>query len=288
MKIGKTLGTILTGLVVFASPFSVFDKMTGNQTAMGPQLLHAAEVVRSLSLDERVERLEQQKESRSQILAGLQFKINDMQEEIRNLLGTQEENNYRLTQLTERQREIYKDVDSRLTEARQQLQNFLTNNSLSKSASSSGNSHTFNAQRNKRVARAATKGSQRATSSEESNSYEKIFPLVREKKYVKAIAAYQSFIASYPDGVYAVNAHYWLGQVHFVQGQLDEASQQFTLVKDKFPQSRKAPDALLKLAIIFKTQGENEKAKGMFKTIIKDYPGSSTARLAIRRLRELN
>lgn len=290
MKIGTTLGTVLTGLVIFAGPFSVAE-LSNNQSSdlssASRSLLYAAEVVRSLSLEERVERLETQMQSRNSILADLQFKLSDLQEQVRNLLGTQEENNYRLTQLTERQREIYKDVDSRLTEAREQLQKFLAGNGSSTTSRRPSNSYRpSNTNRAKTTAVTNTQ-TVVAASSAESSSYESIFPLVREKKYAKAISAYESFIAKYPSGKYTVNAHYWLGQVHFVQGQLDDAGLQFKLVIDKYPKSRKAPDAMLKLAIILQQQNKASDAKKLFNKIIRNYPGSSTARLAERRLNEL-
>ncbi len=291
MKIGTTLGTVLTGLVIFAGPFSVTELSNTQSLKPGSvsgSLLYAAEVVRSLSLEERVERLEAQLQSRNSILADLQFKLSDLQEQVRNLLGTQEENNYRLTQLTERQREIYKDVDSRLTEARDQLQKFLADNGASTANRRPSNSFRSSANTNQgQTAVGANARTEVSASSAESNSYESIFPLVREKKYAKAISAYESFIAKYPHGKYTVNAHYWLGQVHFVQGQLDDAGRQFKLVIDKYPQSRKAPDAMLKLAIILQQQNKSADAKNLFNKIIRNYPGSSTARLAERRLKEL-
>lgn len=287
MKIGKTLGALMAGLVIFAGPFSMSGFLDGNSPVLSSQSLYAAEVVRSLSLEERVERLERQMETRNKILADLQFKLNDMQEEVRTLLGTQEENNYNLKQLTERQREIYKDVDTRLTEAQQQIESFLKNNQSGTSKSPTAYSASLRPQNPppQKPQKAVTQTVH--SSVEETRAYEQIFPLVREKKYVKAISAYQAFIAKYPKGKFTINAHYWLGQVHFVQGQLDEAAVQFKLIKNNYPQSRKVADAMLKLAIIHQRHDELKQAKSIYQQIIKDYPGTSTARLADRRLKEI-
>ncbi len=294
MKIGTTLWTVLTGLVIFAGPFSVAElstyQLSDQKSASGP-LIYAAEVVRSLSLEERVERLEKQVQSRSSILADIQFKLSDLQQQVRNLLGTQEENNYRLNQLTERQREIYKDVDSRLTDVREQLQKYLDQKPAPTTNSNLINGYNqpdkINSDTGQSLSASTLTQAGATTSTEESSRYENIFPLVREKKYAQAVTAYESFLAKYPTGKYAVNAHYWLGQVHFVQGQLDDAGRQFKLVIDQYPQSSKAPDAMLKLAIILQQQNKPAAAKKLFNTIIQNYPGSSTARLAERKLDEL-
>ncbi len=269
MKFGQTLGKAIGGLVIIAGPFSIAIS----------QSVQAADVVRSLSLEERVERLENQQQVRNKSLVDLQYKISEIQEEIRNLLGTQEENNYRLTQLTERQREIYKDVDRRLSEAQQSL----------KTMTNSAPSQTYNASnRSPRVSTLSSQQTSQSVGRAEAEAYEKIFPLVRGKKYAQAITGYQQFLANYPNSKYSANAHYWLGQVHFVQSQLDEAIHQFKLVSEKFTSSSKAPDALLKLGIIYSQQNKTEQAKAKFSQLTREFPGTSSARLAERRLKELN
>jgi tol-pal system protein YbgF len=266
MKFGQTLGKAIAGLVIIASPFSIVISHS----------VQAAEVVRSLSLEERVERLEKQQQIRNKSLVEIQYKLSDLQDEIRNLLGTQEENNYRLNQLTERQRDIYKDVDRRLTEAQQSLNNMTT--------SPGTTSSLYKAPTTK----SQTTATATSTTRNEAEAYEKIFPLVRGKKYAQAITAYQQFLANYPASKYSANAHYWLGQVHYVQSQLEPAIRQFQLVSDKFASSSKAPDALLKLGIIYMQQNKTEEAKAMFSKLSREFPGTSSSRIAERRLKELN
>ncbi len=262
MKFGQTLGKAIGGLVIIAGPFSM----------VASQSVQAAEVVRSLSLEERVERIENQQQQRNKAVVDLQYKISEIQEEVRNMLGTQEENNYRLNQLTERQREIYKDIDRRLNEA----QKSLTTISRPRPSSTTANMPVT-----------TTPNVTGSSSRGEAKAYERIFPLVRGKKYDEATTAYQEFLANYPATKYAVNAHYWLGQVHFVQGQMEQAINQFKLVSEKYSTTSKAPDALLKLGIIYQQQNKLEEAKSIFTKLSREFSGSSSARLAERRLREL-
>ena len=52
---------------------------------------------------------------------------------------------------------------------------------------------------------------------------------------------------SYPDSPLADNAQYWLGEAYYVNKSFPEALAAFQRVVDKYPQSRKLPDAMLKI-----------------------------------------
>ena len=58
---------------------------------------------------------------------------------------------------------------------------------------------------------------------------------MRGQQFNDAITAFQTFLRDYPDGRYAANAHYWLGELFLaVQPQDLEASRQsFTLLLDQ-------------------------------------------------------
>jgi tol-pal system protein YbgF len=233
----------------------------------GPFAVRAAEVVRPLSLEERVAQLEANQTARNQALVDLQFKIAQMQAELRELRGTLEEHGYQLNQLTERQREIYRDVDARLSETQQLLDKLKEQNGS--------------------LERPAGQTNAQASGRQEMDAYESIFPLVRAKKYEEAVQAYRQFLSQYPNGKYAVNAHYWLGQVLYVQGKMDEARAEFETVVQKYPKSSKAPDALLKLAMIAQSGEKTDLAREHLERLVREFPNSSAARMAERRLKDL-
>jgi tol-pal system protein YbgF len=63
-------------------------------------------------------------------------------------------------------------------------------------------------------------------------------------------AAYQAafeFLLTFPDSELADNAQYWLGEAYYVNKSYPEAQAAFQRVVDKYPGSRKRPDALLKI-----------------------------------------
>ncbi len=58
---------------------------------------------------------------------------------------------------------------------------------------------------------------------------------------------FQQFLQSYPQSSLADNAQYWLGESYYVTRDFQNAAAAFQTVLDRWPDSRKAPDALLKL-----------------------------------------
>ena len=70
---------------------------------------------------------------------------------------------------------------------------------------------------------------------------------MKDGQYDRAIVAFQKFLATYPDSSLADNAQYWLGEAYYVNKAYPEAQAAFQRVVDKYPQSRKLADALLKI-----------------------------------------
>jgi len=258
----------------------------------------AVDVVRPLSLEERVTQIENQLQQRNQLFVNLQYKISDIQQELATLRGTQEEHSYSLKQLTDRQRDIYRDVDTRLSEVREQLLALSGDGGLPITISSGTAasqtppkqmvSNQGNPTGNKpETTTPAAKNTNPTLVDEGIDSYNLIFPLVRNKNYAEAILAYQNFIKTYPQSKFVPNAYYWLGQVYFVQGQLAEALTPFEMILKNYADFDKYSDVLLKVANIKNSTGALVEAKQLFQKIIADYPNSTTARMAEKRLSEI-
>ena len=82
--------------------------------------------------------------------------------------------------------------------------------------------------------------------------YDTSLELIRNRQYDLAITQLQAVITQYPDGNYAANAYYWLGEVHAAKPQPDYESARQSLVQviTFFPDNRKVPDAAFKLGKI--------------------------------------
>jgi len=259
----------------------------------------AAEVTRSLSLEDRIRILEQQLSSANRMRAESQFEITNLKNEVRELRGLVEEQGYQLQQIITRQREFYRDIDQRLGQA-------TTNTATSATTQTQNNVPATIPQEQNTAPIINNSGSVVAsslpdstiepdTSSTDSSVddaqvrgiYDKIFPLVRSKRYDDAIAGYQHFIAQYPDSIYVANSRYWLAQIYSVQGRADEAEREYLSVAQQYASSAKAPDAWLKLGQLYERKGENDKALNAYNQVVTEYANSTAAQMAVNRLQSL-
>lgn len=119
-------------------------------------------------------------------------------------------------------------------------------------------------------------------------AYQQAFSLLADKKYDQSITAFKEYLRRHPDGQFAANAHYWLGDLYFQQKNLKQAELELNLVITQYSTSGKAPDAQLKLATIHAQQGNTEQARQEFKTIIDRFPGTPAAQIAGVQLQQLN
>lgn len=124
-------------------------------------------------------------------------------------------------------------------------------------------------------------------SANEQKSYQDAFSLLRNKQFTQAAQAMGTYLKTYPNGQYAVNAHYWLGELSLIQGDDKVAYDQFSQLVKKFPSSPKVPDAMLKIGTIYADQKKWPDAKSQFKNILNQFPESSAAKLADQRLQQI-
>jgi len=107
--------------------------------------------------------------------------------------------------------------------------------------------------------------------------YMQAFGLFSADKYPEAADAFTSFIANHPEGEYAANARFWLGECHFVTGRYREAVDSFTRVLDTNPSAGRAADALLKIGLSWQKLGEPAKSAAALQKVVDAYPESKSA-----------
>jgi len=263
------------------------------QTTVG---LSAAEVTRSLSLENRVRLLEQQLSAANRLRAESQFEITNLKNEIRDLRGTVEEQGYQLQQIVSRQRELYKDIDQRLNLANSETKSEansstpVTPNLSTSSAYNTENpeSQTTDFSNATGFSNASTLANPTTLSDDEIRGvYDKIFPLVRSKRYDDAIAGYQQFISNFPESIYVANSRYWLAQIYSVLGRTDEAEKEYLEVANNYSSSAKASDSWLKLGKLYEQKNNNERAIEAYNKVITQYSNSTAAKIAVSRLQDL-
>ena len=255
LKMGVTLSAALAVSTAFAQA-PVVDANGGSE------------------LEQRIAVLERIVKSRTEMQHRLQTQLDNMQMEVDQLRGAVEVNTNELQKVLERQRELYLEIDKRVEALKQ-------GGSLQGSTTPSTGADTP-------MTGSPTTTTPQTSQAGEDEAYESAVNLIlKSREYDKAIPAFQSFIERFPSSSYAPNAHYWLGQLLFNKQNWSEASEQFNIVANRFSDSAKRPDALLKLGVIAERTGDAASARQLLQQVITEYPNSSAKRLAESRLNNL-
>jgi tol-pal system protein YbgF len=93
----------------------------------------------------------------------------------------------------------------------------------------------------------------------------------------EGISRFQEFLQQYPNGRYAPNADYWIGECLYAQGKYREALDYFQRVNANYPKHHKNADALLKAGMTMNRLGDKEGAKQMYRTLLAAFPNSEAA-----------
>jgi tol-pal system protein YbgF len=113
----------------------------------------------------------------------------------------------------------------------------------------------------------------------EGEAYRAAYALVRGQQFDSAVGAFRQFLQDYPDGKYAPNAHYWLGELYLViePQDLESSRQSFVLLLDEYPDNSKAPDAMYKLGKVYFLKGNRDRAREYMDKVISDYGSSDSS-----------
>jgi tol-pal system protein YbgF len=275
------------------------------------------------SLESRVTRIERLLEN--QTLVEMMTRVDGLQQEVNQLLGQLEEQTHEMEGLKKRQRDLYLDMDRRLrameeaqaaakavppatmgtfvpapTPAAPAGETDMGNATGMGSPPAAASSATMESPAAMvpssplpgpgalSAAPAITSTESSAADAEkERQAYERAFELLKQGRYDLAVAAFKAFVQSYPSGQYADNAQYWLGEANYVQRQFKDALKEFQAVVNNHPTSPKRPDAMLKMGYTYQELGDLDQARMTLNNVITNYPASTAARLAQKRLQNL-
>ena len=95
---------------------------------------------------------------------------------------------------------------------------------------------------------------------------------IRDKKYEQAQAQLERFLTAFEQDSLAGNAQYWLGETFYARQKYDEATTAFGACVQKYADSIKAPDCLLKLGLSLKQSGSKEEACTAFTSLPTSFP----------------
>ena len=193
----------------------------------------------------------------------LALRVQQLEEEIRRLNGLLEEQTSLLMRLQDQSLERYVEMDRHLA----------TIGTVDPSAVIEGDEETDSLAPDDAVPSADVPVAVAEVQPGEREAYQSAYGLVRERQFEAAVNAFNTFLASYPFGRFAPNAHYWLGELYLVIEPVDpeSARQNFQLLLDQYPNDRKVPDALYKLGRVHALKGNVDRSKEYLTKVIADY-----------------
>jgi tol-pal system protein YbgF len=118
--------------------------------------------------------------------------------------------------------------------------------------------------------------------------YARAFEQLKAGDYRAAIEQFQGLMKNYPQSQLLDNAQYWIGEAYYVTRDYDLAAKAFRAVGERWPASRKAPDALLKLGYTQYQQKHLHDARATLTDVTQRFPGTDAARLAAERLQKIS
>lgn len=113
----------------------------------------------------------------------------------------------------------------------------------------------------------------RRISSDEASQYRLALDQYFGRNYAAALKAFSELLAQYPQGAYADNAEYWIGESRFAQGDYPGALAAFRKVFT-YAGTEKADDAQLKIGYCQLRLNDRKKAEEEFRKLISLYPSS--------------
>lgn len=243
-------------------------------------------------LENRLGKLERQLDNQG--LVELMTKMESMQKELQQLQGQLEEHGNLLEGLQQRQRDAYLDTDRRLS----QLERITTAPvpapaPVSATTPAPGDAEVKMPESVPAAApavdppAAAPAVPPPPVTEAEKLAYQKAISALKEGRYADSIRDFQALLKSSPNGAYADNAQYWLGEAYYVTRDYDKAQEQFTKIFANSA-SRKRPDAMLKLGYTYVEKQQWEQARKQLEGVISTFPKSPAAKLAQKKLQELD
>ena len=126
-----------------------------------------------------------------------------------------------------------------------------------------------------------------ALGADERSSYNAAFDTLKAGHYADSARQFLAFLERYPNGAYAPNALYWLGESYYATQNYALAQQQFQALLDRYPTHDKAAGALLKIGLSQYGLKQMDAAKATLSQVGKRYPGTDAARVADDQLRAM-
>ncbi len=223
------------------------------------------------SLEARVDRLERQLDS--QALVDMSTRLDRLQQDVQQLRGQVELQGHMIDELKQRQRDLYLDIDRRLSQL-ERVGGGAAAPSAAPAPAAAPAASTVPAAAPASVAPASASA---ADADKEREAYQKAFDLLRDLRYEQAIAAFRGFLKQYPDGRYGHIAQYWVSEANYAQRNFKQAIADYQQLIDHYPKSPKLAEAMLKIGYSYYEMGQKDAARKELTELTQRYPDTTEA-----------
>ncbi len=221
------------------------------------------------------------------------LKLNEIEDQFRELTNRFEEVNFKLDKLSNRVSKIQSDTQLRITDLEKVNQNSFVEGEQKKVSlpgtdkpqdfgAASGYKKTSSlpdTQQTQSIESAATIITEKAEQKESilpdkspNEQYEFAVSFMKIGDYETAEFALKEFIEKNKDHDLAGNAQYWYGETFRIRQLYSDAASAYLDGYQNYPKSKKAPDNLLKLGVTMVQLGEKDQGCAMISGIKKQYP----------------
>ena len=109
------------------------------------------------------------------------------------------------------------------------------------------------------------------------DQYDFAYKFLLQRDFESAETALSAFVRANPEDALAGNAQYWLGETFYVRGDYPTAARAFAEGFQRYPDSAKAPDNLLKLGMSLAQLEQTNDACITLKKLRVEYPDAPTS-----------
>jgi tol-pal system protein YbgF len=240
-----------------------------------------------MSVQQRLDRLERL--SRNQNMADMVYQMQQLKQEVQRLNGELEMQKHAMDAMNRRQRDLYLDIDQRLSRVQPSGVQSSTPTSVAAPVPVPAAPAAPATPAPQSVAAAAPPARQVTPPDpkKEAEAYQSAFNLLKQGRYPESIKAFSQFLENFPGGSFEDNAQYWLAEASYVNRDFEVALGDFQKVLSNHPQSAKVPGAMLKMGYIHYELKRWGEAREVLQSLQQKYTRSTEARLAEKRLQRM-
>ena len=219
-------------------------------------------------------------------LVDAEIRMSNLEAEMRRLTGQLEDVGHGMQTMLQRLDSLVKDVDFRLTEIEHRLTQTLESLEAARSTEKAGKVAGTQQEALNQSNAVAIKNPSILPEGTPEERYKYAYSLLITTQWTKAETAFQEFLDQHGDDKLAGNAQYWLGETFYARQNLHEATRAFLVGIQRYPNSMKAPDTMLKLGISLAKLGKSEDSCAAFLEMQNKFPNLRN-RLQNRLLKEM-